>query len=66
MATFKIVVVKEDKKIDNTWNVKIRVTHKRRMGYIGTDFYVTKKSFNKKGEIINSGVLNSIGLTVTR
>jgi integrase len=66
MATFKIVVVKADQKSDKTWNVKVRVTHNRRIGYIGTDYYVTRKSINSKYEIINNDIILAVNKVIDR
>lgn len=40
MATVKIVVLKHQKREDNTWNVKIRITHDRQSAYLATSHYV--------------------------
>ena len=42
MATsFKALVRPEKKRSDNTWNIKIRVTHNRASKYISTPWYAT-------------------------
>jgi integrase len=60
MATYRITVIKKDKKSDNTWNVKVRITHKRKMGYIGTEYYVPRSALNNKFEVINSSVNQAV------
>lgn len=51
MAKFKPVILKEQKTKDNKYNIKIRVTHKNKSRYIGTQFYVSDSQI-KNGEII--------------
>ncbi len=65
MATFKIVVVKADQKTDKTWQVKIRVTHKRQRGYIGTDKYVTKDKVNNNYDVIDNAILMAVEPTLS-
>ncbi len=48
MATAKIVILKHQQKEDNTWNVKIRITHERKSAYISTSHYVGIDLINKK------------------
>ena len=43
MATFKAIIKKEKMRSDKTWNVLIRLTHERKIRYISTTMYVTKK-----------------------
>jgi len=40
MATVKIIILKHQRREDNTWNVKIRITHERQSSYIATTHYV--------------------------
>ncbi len=56
MATFKATVRGERK--DGFMQVYIRVTHRKRHGYIKTDKMVTKKDVTKTKEIKDSFVLN--------
>ena len=48
MPTVKIIVLKHQKREDNTWNVKIRITHDRKSAYIATSHYVGIDLINKK------------------
>ena len=48
MATVKNVILKHQKKSDNTWNVKLRITHNRQSVYIPTVHYVPMDLINKK------------------
>ena len=47
MATVKIVILKHQKREDNTWNVKIRITHDRQSAYLATSHYVGAELINK-------------------
>lgn len=48
MATVKIVILKHQKREDDTWNVKIRITHDRQSAYLATSHYVGIDLINKK------------------
>lgn len=48
MATVKIIILKHQRREDNTWNVKIRITHERQSSYIATTHYVGSELINKK------------------
>lgn len=48
MATVKIIVLRHQKREDDTWNVKIRITHERQSSYIATTHYVGVDLINKK------------------
>ena len=56
MATFKAVVRGERK--DGFMQVYIRVSHKKRHGYIKTDKMVTRKEVGKSEEIKDTLVMN--------
>ena len=43
MATFKPTVKKEKMRKDKTWKVLIRLTHGKRVAYLPTSMYVSKK-----------------------
>jgi len=60
MASYRIAVIKNDMKSDKTWNVKIRVTHKRRIGYIGTHKYGSRTAMDKNFKIINEALIYSV------
>ena len=48
MATVKIVILKHQKREDDTWNVKIRITHDRQSAYLATSHYIGAELINKK------------------
>jgi len=51
MSTFKAIVFEHHKKKDNTYNVKVRLTHRRVTRYIDTPVFLVKAQLNKKFEI---------------
>lgn len=59
MATFRTVVLKHQKKSDNTWNVKICVYHQGQRAYISTEYYVTRDKLTKN-YILNDQYLVNI------
>ena len=50
MPTFKALVLPHQKREDNSYNVKIRVTHNRQSKYIRTPQYVSGADVSKKKE----------------
>ena len=56
MANFKVCVRRP--RNDGFWQVYIRVTHHRGLGYIKTDKMVTKKELTKTSEIKDAFVLS--------
>ncbi|WP_146198703.1 hypothetical protein [Pararcticibacter amylolyticus] len=60
MATFKPVIEEHWKKEENTWNVKIRLIHKRRPKYIDTPFFVTKKHLTQSFELKDDFVYDAV------
>lgn len=58
MATFKVVIKKEKQRSDRTWNVLIRFTHERKVRYISTTMYVTKKDLTASFKIKNQQILD--------
>lgn len=58
MATFKAVVLKQKKKMDGTYNVKIRITHLRKVAYLQTQINITAKDLSKNLEIKNQAILD--------
>ncbi len=60
MATVREVVLPHHKKEDGTWNVKIRVTHKRKSSYIDTQHFICGKQIRKDFTIKDAFVLKCI------
>lgn len=48
MATVNHTILKHQKKSDNTWNVKLRITQNRQSAYLPTRHYVSVEQINKK------------------
>jgi len=63
MSNLKAVILKGEPHIkDNgTCNIKIRITHLRKVDYISTNLYVLPDSFDSKDGVIKSG-RNKAGL----
>lgn len=60
MPTFKALVFAHHLKDDGTYNVKVRVTHNRKVKYISTQEYVKKHEVTKKMLIKNQDVEDSL------
>ena len=58
MATFKTVIKKDKQRSDKTWNVVIRFTYERKVRYISTTMYVSKKDITASFKIKNQLVLD--------
>ena len=58
MATFKALIKKEKMRSDKTWNVLIRLTHERKVRYVSTTMYVTKKDLTASFKIKNQQILD--------
>ena len=60
MATIKYEVLRHNMRKDKTWNVVIRVTHKRVMKYIPTTVFVTRDELTSSFKIKNYEKLESV------
>lgn len=49
MATVKAVILKEKKRSDNTWNVKIRIIHEKKVSYMA----INPSEFSKASQTID-------------
>ena len=58
MATFKATIFKDRQREDKTWNVVIRFTHNRKVRYLSTTMYVTKKDMTASFKIKNQQILD--------
>ena len=58
MATFKATIFKDRQREDKTWNVFIRFTHNRKVRYISTTMYVTKKDMTAGFKIKNQQIID--------
>ncbi|MBB6130992.1 phage integrase SAM-like domain-containing protein [Mucilaginibacter lappiensis] len=66
MATVRALVLKHHEKSDGTFNVKIRISHKRVSRYLDTDHFVSQKQLNKKNAIKDNIVLLQVDKTVNK
>ncbi|WP_448104679.1 site-specific integrase [Pedobacter panaciterrae] len=66
MATVNPVVLKEDKKTDGTWNVKIRLNHLGKSRYIKTAVFVHRAQLDKKFKIKDQTALDSLHHTLKK
>lgn len=57
MSTFKAVLLKGNihKRKDGTYNIKIRITHKRKSDYISTNLYVHWQHFDRDSGTVDGG-----------
>lgn len=60
MATFKAVVQEHHKKSDGSYNVKIRITHKRKTKYLATNIFVFKEDLTRGFKIKNAKINDSL------
>lgn len=60
MATVREVVLPHQKKEDGTWNVKIRISHKRNSAYIETSHFVKQKQLRKDHTIKDQFILTAL------
>lgn len=58
MATFNPTIFKDRQREDKTWNVVIRFTHERKVRYISTTMYVSKKDLTYSFKIKNQLILD--------
>jgi len=58
-TTFKAVVLEHHKKQDNTYNVKIRITHNRKIRYISTNIFVGKEDLTRGLKIKSQNILDN-------
>lgn len=52
-TTLKYTIIKSNMRSDGSWNVVIRVTHNRKIKYIPTTEYVTRRDITPSGKIKN-------------
>lgn len=65
-TTFKALVLPHHIKQDGTYNVKIRVTHNRKVRYLSTPFFVEQNQVTKTMKIKNRKVLDAVDEEVRR
>lgn len=62
MATVKIVILKHQKREDDTWNVKIRIIHERQSSYIATAHYWRVYAKTREFHCLRIGFYQSVGV----
>ena len=60
MATFKPEVRMDNLRSDNTYSIRIRITHNRKVKRIPTSIYVDKKEVTKSGKIKNQQIIDKL------
>lgn len=58
MATVNYVILKQQQKEDGTFNVKLRITHKRKSSYLSTPHFVDKSLLNKSFKLKQNNFIN--------
>lgn len=66
MATLKTVIQKDKMRKDGTYNVKIRLTHRRETRWIATTTNVTPADLTRSGKLKNRTALLETGETINR
>lgn len=64
MATFKAEVYEHHKKADGSYNVKIRVTHKKKKRYLATSVYVFKDDMTRSLKIKDQDTIDKLDAMV--
>ena len=60
MATFKPEVRMDNLRSDNTYSIRIRITHNRKVKRIPTSIHVDKKEVTKSGKIKNQQIIDQL------
>ena len=60
MATFKAEVRLDHLREDNTYPIRIRITHNRKVKRIPTNIYIDKKDVTKSGKIKNQQIVDQL------
>lgn len=60
MATFKAEIYAHQKRADGTYNIKIRVTHKKRKKYLATPWYVGKEDMTRALKLKNQRYIDMV------
>lgn len=64
MATLKTMILKNNKRSDNMWNIVIRLTHNRMSRMIPTSMYVSKKDLTSSFKIKNAQILEKCDMLI--
>lgn len=58
MTTFKAEISKGERRKDGTWNIKIRITHKRKVRRYSTQMYASANDLTRGGKIKNQSIID--------
>lgn len=58
MTTFKAEISKGERRKDGTWNIKIRITHKRKVRRYSTQMYASANDLTRGGKIKNQPIID--------
>lgn len=64
MTTFKTEISRAERRKDGTWNVKIRITHKRKVRRYSTQMYATDKDVTRGGKLKNQIIIDNTEATI--
>lgn len=64
MTTFKAEISHGERRKDGTWNVKIRITHKRKVRRYSTQMYATDKDVTRSGKLKNQIIIDNTEATI--
>lgn len=59
MATFKTVILPQNKRGDGTYNIKIRVIHARKTKYVATQWYASAKDMTRSMKLKNQMLIDA-------
>lgn len=64
MTTFKAEISRAERRKDGTWNVKIRITHRRKVRRYSTQMYATDKDVTRSGKLKNQIIIDNTEATI--
>lgn len=64
MTTFKAEISRAERRKDGTWNVKIRIIHKRKVRRYSTQMYATDKDVTRGGKLKNQIIIDNTEATI--
>ena len=60
MLTFKPEVMRNEQKVDGTFNVKVRITYQRKVKRLPTSIFVEEKDLTGAFKLKNQRVINEV------
>lgn len=64
MTTFKAEISKGERRKDGTWNIKIRITHKRKVRRYSTQMYASANDITRGGKIKNQSIIDQTDVII--